>query len=935
MSGQVADNYPVYYADKLYALLPEIYRKLDIDPAGAKSGPLREIAARIGATTAELRRSIDRLWEDQSIETCDDWVIPYIAALVDTRLVLGLDPAGQRLDVANTIDYRRRKGTLGVLEQIASNLTGWDAKAVEFFRRLGRTRHLLDPPLGPVSAAGTPVSQLQIAEGLVGATTATPIGGTADLRNAYGATRSRSAFDEFFHTADTRAGQGVFGWQAIPHLGVFVWRLLSLGVGPVTPVAVENCPGWYCFDPTGRDVPLFAAGRSAASFGNAWVSPSEAQLPTPISQELLNANLRAPVVNGAGQTGAALATKGWGGGASSQPAAGDVFTIAGVDRFDKQLGADSGELQDFIISAVAAGASGGQTTLSIYPSIIPADPNRTVMQSPADEAAVTAVKSLGTSLYPDSMAVMLYEPGAPPDIQQIPASELILRPARGRFHWPPAASPPLSPPASATLVASYHYGFPSLIGAGPYDRRGAQVAVPTPAPITTLTGGGAVALPGTGTVVLADSLTYDGVADVTIGGAATLQAGPKQRPLVRPPGHGAWTVTGANDTASLTLDGIFISGQDIILRGSFASVTLTCCTLDPGTAASPDVFASPGASPPYDLYLRAADGRALEPVRLWIEGTIRTLTIDRCVLGPIRTRGAGNVETATISNSIVQAIRTADLGPITAEQVKDPDRLLRMLQLGLDPVSALLRTLDPGIVTLLGGPASPPLSAPQPPPGDLDPLLARLNALAAGRSLYQSAAFARIPLSAETLRLLTAAPPMAPAPALNRLLLQDAYPLELADAALAFGDGTLALSRCTVLGRIAAHRFSASECILHELAQVDDLQDGCVRFTAWAQNSVLPRQYESVLIPQAAPLFTSTSFGQPGYGQLLPTADLQRLPQSFPSTTPPNTISTGAADGSEMGAYARDKNPIRARALLLKLQEYMPAGLVPVIIDVT
>ena len=36
-----------------------------------------------------------------------------------------------------------------------------------------------------------------------------------------------------------------------------------------------------------------------------------------------------------------------------------------------------------------------------------------------------------------------------------------------------------------------------------------------------------------------------------------------------------------------------------------------------------------------------------------------------------------------------------------------------------------------------------------------------------------------------------------------------------------------------------------------------------------------------------------------------------------------------------MGAYARDKNPIRARALLLKLQEYMPAGLVPVIVDVT
>ena len=61
---------------------------------------------------AALRRSIDRLWEDQSIETCDDWVIPYIAELLDTRLVQGLDTRGQRLDVANTIYYRRRKGTL-------------------------------------------------------------------------------------------------------------------------------------------------------------------------------------------------------------------------------------------------------------------------------------------------------------------------------------------------------------------------------------------------------------------------------------------------------------------------------------------------------------------------------------------------------------------------------------------------------------------------------------------------------------------------------------------------------------------------------------------------------------------------------------------------------------------------------------------------------
>jgi hypothetical protein len=138
-----------------------------------------------------------------------------------------------------------------------------------------------------------------------------------------------------------------------------------------------------------------------------------------------------------------------------------------------------------------------------------------------------------------------------------------------------------------------------------------------------------------------------------------------------------------------------------------------------------------------------------------------------------------------------------------------------------------------------------------------------------------------------------------------------------------------------VLGRVVAHRLEASECILNDLTLVDDLQDGCVRFSAWATGSVVPRQYESVRTAQGAPLFTSTVFGQPGYGQLLPTADLQRLPGGTPGGPPQNTISAGAADGSEMGAYARDKNPIRAQALLLKLQEYMPAGLAPVIVDVT
>jgi hypothetical protein len=817
-----ADHYEVYYADKLWNLLPVTYRTEDTDQFGA-AGPLREMVNRIGAQAAILRRSIDRLWEDQSIETCDDWVIPYIGDLLATNLVANLDTRGQRLDVAKTIYYRRRKGTLAILEEIAADITGWEAKVVEFFRRLGRTRHGLDPAIGLSQTGNDEVANLQLAEGLIGPLTHTGIGGIADLRNAYGASRAHSAFDEFFHTADLRLGRGRFGWYDIPRLGVFLWRLISFGVGPATPVPVQGCPGWYTFDPTGRDIPLFAAGRTAEAYGSQWVSPVEAQLPTPISQPLFDAN--------------------------------------------------------------------------------------------------------SVSLYPDSLAVFS---GAtsPPDTQPVPSSQLKVRPERGRFEW--LGSPPFD------AVVNYHYGFSSEIGAGPYDRRIGGELPPTPAPASDLKGGGAAlavagAVPQTGTLAIADSLTYAGAADVSVQGQLTVRAGNKQRPLIRLAGLPAqWTFIGS-PSSCLVLDGLFISSGDIVLQGNFQSVTLNCCTFDPGSMPlSPMGSPTPG-SPPAAIFAVAADGRELVPTRLWIEGTVTILTIDRCILGPIRTRSGGAVETLTISNSIIQAIPTSDSGPIEPGDVKDADRLEARLQAAADPVSVELLQLSPAIGTLLGGPALSP-----PSPGLLLALLDLLNQVVAGPSIYDPQVFRDVLLSTVTLDLLAHAPaPGTPVPELNRRLLEDAFPLELADAALALADGTVALSRCTVLGRVILHRLQASECILQDLTQVDDTQDGCVRFTAWADGSVLPRQFESVRIPQGAPLFTSTDFGQPGYGQLLPLVDAAILPATDPSAGPQNTISGGAEDGSEMGAFARDKNPVKERGLLIKYQEFMPAGLVPVIVYVT
>ena len=47
-----------------------------------------------------------------------------------------------RTDVAKTIYYRRRKGTLPMLEELARDVTGWAAHAVEFFELLGWMQNL-------------------------------------------------------------------------------------------------------------------------------------------------------------------------------------------------------------------------------------------------------------------------------------------------------------------------------------------------------------------------------------------------------------------------------------------------------------------------------------------------------------------------------------------------------------------------------------------------------------------------------------------------------------------------------------------------------------------------------------------------------------------------------------------------------------------------
>src|SRR5262249_60918235 len=115
-------------SDRLYDLIPSVYRMRDADQGYPLRGLLRVISEQVDVVEAD----IGRLYDNWFIETCEDWVVPYLADLIGyqplhepseaapvrtdegRRLARVLSP---RRDVANTIADRRRQGALALLEQ--------------------------------------------------------------------------------------------------------------------------------------------------------------------------------------------------------------------------------------------------------------------------------------------------------------------------------------------------------------------------------------------------------------------------------------------------------------------------------------------------------------------------------------------------------------------------------------------------------------------------------------------------------------------------------------------------------------------------------------------------------------------------------------------------------------------------------------------------
>jgi hypothetical protein len=229
----------------IYSLLPAVFRTRDT----ALGGPLQALFEVMEGQYGIVRQNAWQLYNDQFIETCAPWVIPYIAQLIgyDTVYTAALVSPDSRAEVANTIGYRRRKGTLVALEQITHDVSGRSTMAVEEFKRLVTTLSLRDVrPYHDDTADLRHGWKLEDQQGPF-----TLLNRTVDVRNITPRVRAPSSPD----TAPLDIALHGPGRFNIPQIAVWMWRWQSWNVTNAPAFALGN--GGYFFSSLGGPVPLF------------------------------------------------------------------------------------------------------------------------------------------------------------------------------------------------------------------------------------------------------------------------------------------------------------------------------------------------------------------------------------------------------------------------------------------------------------------------------------------------------------------------------------------------------------------------------------------------------------------------------------------------------------------------------------------------------
>ena len=252
---------------QMLELLPTIHRIRDAEIAAKSNrdqGPLEELIAIIAEQVALMEENIEQSYDDLFIETCKDWVTSYIGDVIGYQSLHGMVPdvASPRAEVAHTIALRRRKGTAVVLEQLARDVTDWDARAVEFFKGIGWTQYM-NHDRDDVHYAPS-------------------------MRNMEPLERIGSAFDSLQHTVDVRRVESNRGRFNIPNIGIFLWRL-SAYPHRQRP-ALRLAPRRFLISPLGHAINLYSFPQgSKEKFITELASPEN--VPEPLTRRQMHEHL--------------------------------------------------------------------------------------------------------------------------------------------------------------------------------------------------------------------------------------------------------------------------------------------------------------------------------------------------------------------------------------------------------------------------------------------------------------------------------------------------------------------------------------------------------------------------------------------------------------------------------------------------------------------
>jgi hypothetical protein len=226
-----------------------------------QTGPLKALIGILAEQVEVLEDSLVQAYDDQFIETCQEWIVPYIGDLV---AVSGLHdfpnaPFSNRAFVADTLALRRRKGTVCVLEKLARDVTGWPANVVEYFQRLATTQYM-----NHVRTTNLTLS---------------------DIRNADDQLLN-TPFDPYARTLEVRNIEPLRGKYNIPNIGIFLWRIAG---NTITHAPAFQVDDWrFLFDAIGRDTQLYTRAQTETEITQL---SGPLNVPMAISRRMLNLNV--------------------------------------------------------------------------------------------------------------------------------------------------------------------------------------------------------------------------------------------------------------------------------------------------------------------------------------------------------------------------------------------------------------------------------------------------------------------------------------------------------------------------------------------------------------------------------------------------------------------------------------------------------------------